>query len=302
MLKSLLINIGIFADYVFLCFCIAKYPPYLHLTNMVSHISPAICDDIRVLEVAYWPNRRVIHEGRMGFYGLVLVITGRGQLQVGDSQPQAVGEGSYFLLHPQQTYRFGPECPGNWNQYHLSLCGSGLGRWIQTGLLPQAGLAHQLRRPNDMLTPFRQLMRLSEGQAIDKDRQLVALQQLLIELRNGTKQPTPPQTKVTNAMQAVANSMAEAPHESFDLTALSQEHGISLESLRKAFRRHLGLPPHRYLLRLRCQQAQRMLIHEQESLTTIATRCGFPSLIDFSRTYKKQMGLAPSMERVDHKP
>jgi AraC-like DNA-binding protein len=69
--------------------------------------------------------------------------------------------------------------------------------------------------------------------------------------------------------------------------------GITKFHLVRQFKRYTGQTIFSYLNHLRCKKAE-LLIAEGNSITEAAYASGFESLSYFSRTYKKNMGTAPS--------
>lgn len=73
--------------------------------------------------------------------------------------------------------------------------------------------------------------------------------------------------------------------------------GISRFHFSRAFRQTTGKAPYAFLLDRRLTAAKTLLIGETTSLTAIAQRCGFASLSQFSRMFKRETGVTPSRFR-----
>lgn len=76
--------------------------------------------------------------------------------------------------------------------------------------------------------------------------------------------------------------------------------GISQVYLRRLFSENLGLTPRQYILHRRIQEAQRLLVENNLSVTQIADCCGFGSVYDFSRCFKNRVGVSPQLYRQTH--
>ncbi len=73
--------------------------------------------------------------------------------------------------------------------------------------------------------------------------------------------------------------------------------GVPERTLRKCCHQHLGMGPHQYLLRRRMHLAQRALLQadpHSETVTGIATNCGFWELGRFAVVYRSMFGEPPS--------
>lgn len=73
--------------------------------------------------------------------------------------------------------------------------------------------------------------------------------------------------------------------------------GISRYHFSRAFRQTTGKAPYAYLLERRVVAAKAILIGERVSLTAVARRCGFASLSQFSRMFKRETGVNPTRFR-----
>ena len=59
------------------------------------------------------------------------------------------------------------------------------------------------------------------------------------------------------------------------------------------FRRQCGMAPIEYLLRVRVENARRMLALTDRPIYEIAERMGFSDVNNFTRQFKKQTGMTP---------
>ena len=70
--------------------------------------------------------------------------------------------------------------------------------------------------------------------------------------------------------------------------------GISTVYFRKLFRQILGTSPIAYAKELRIEKAKEMLSSDYGTLTSVAHSLGYSGLYDFSRDFKKHVGISPS--------
>jgi AraC-like DNA-binding protein len=84
--------------------------------------------------------------------------------------------------------------------------------------------------------------------------------------------------------------------EPLTLTALAREAGLSVYQFARVFAELQGVPPHRYLTRVRLQAARGRL-REGASVTEACFATGFNSLSHFITTYRRYFGGRPSLER-----
>jgi len=82
-----------------------------------------------------------------------------------------------------------------------------------------------------------------------------------------------------------------------DFDDVARRFGYSLRNFNRIFREATGTTPHNYLVKLRISAAMRALRHSDQSITTVALRCGFNDSNYFSYTFNHLTGMSPSEYR-----
>src|SRR6185436_18144716 len=77
------------------------------------------------------------------------------------------------------------------------------------------------------------------------------------------------------------------------LDQLAAECGLSIRHFARAFRESTGVPPHRWLLLQRVEQAKELLRRSAQPLVDIALACGFADQSHFTRVFTAVMGASP---------
>lgn len=85
-----------------------------------------------------------------------------------------------------------------------------------------------------------------------------------------------------------------------DLDALSQEACLSKFHFIRLFNQAFGATPHQYLIHLRLEHAQHLLLTSNLKLTEICHRVGLKDLSSFGRRFKRTFGLSPARYRAKH--
>ena len=93
--------------------------------------------------------------------------------------------------------------------------------------------------------------------------------------------------------------MDAASHEAWPVKRLAEVSGVSEAHFARSFKRAFGIPPHRYLLTRRIEQATTLLRDTGLSITDIAFSTGWESLGTFSRIFRDITGLSPSAMRLE---
>ena len=89
--------------------------------------------------------------------------------------------------------------------------------------------------------------------------------------------------------------------EDISLTRLSENMGYSLPYISKCFREEIGMSFVEYLQRYRIQQACRLLLLENTSISQVAEDVGYRDLKFFSSLFKSIVGVTPSAYRKRNK-
>ena len=101
-------------------------------------------------------------------------------------------------------------------------------------------------------------------------------------------------------LQRVLDRMKADLAADLHLNTLAAESGYSRSHFLRTFRAVMGCSPHRWLTRLRVEQAKTILREQSISLIDIALACGFSSHAHFSNTFRQIVGVTPSDYRRSH--
>src|SRR6187551_747036 len=91
--------------------------------------------------------------------------------------------------------------------------------------------------------------------------------------------------------------MDAASHEAWPVQRLAEVSGASAAHFARSFKQAFGLPPHRYLLTRRIEQATTLLRDTDLGITEIAFATGWQSLGTFGRTFRDVTGASPGTIR-----
>jgi AraC-like DNA-binding protein len=78
---------------------------------------------------------------------------------------------------------------------------------------------------------------------------------------------------------------------------LAAECGLTERHFTRAFKQSTGVPPHRWLSKMRIEQAKRLLINSSLTLADISLTCGFADQSHFTRAFAKAIGVPPGTWR-----
>lgn len=95
---------------------------------------------------------------------------------------------------------------------------------------------------------------------------------------------------LTTALHYIGNRFISADLTRREIAAVS---GVSTVVLGKLFRHHLQTTVNHYVVRLRMEEAKKLLVRTSLPITEIASKCGFAQANYFSRVFRQQTGTLP---------
>lgn len=113
--------------------------------------------------------------------------------------------------------------------------------------------------------------------------------------------PSGQDPKLLRRLLRAKDRMDTASNEDWPVKRLAQVSGVSEAHFARSFKQAFGVPPHRYLLSRRIEQATTMLRDTEMSITEIAFHTGWGSLGTFGRTFRDVTGENPAAIREREK-
>lgn len=98
----------------------------------------------------------------------------------------------------------------------------------------------------------------------------------------------------SSGKKRIENFIASHLGEELSAEKLAHEFQCSKSALNQRFVQLFGMPPHRYITRLRLEQAAKLLSDGQLSIKEIAMQLGYDNALNFSTLFRKHFGVAPS--------
>jgi AraC family transcriptional regulator len=99
------------------------------------------------------------------------------------------------------------------------------------------------------------------------------------------------------ALNRVTDYIRDHLAEDIGLIELSSMAGCSPQHFKRAFKRSIGLPPHRFLMARRVERAQGLLARRDLSIAEVAILCGFATQSHLTSVFRQQTGSTPGQWR-----
>ena len=220
-----------------------------------------------------------------GRYALVYLLDGSGQMKWGRQAPESIRAGDLLFVYPEIPHAYGPRPGEHWTEFFVVFEGPVFDLWRKAGSLqPQWPIQHlpQIKRWLPRLEAV--VARGPSATPTGMLRRVCRLQQFLSDI---AKEPAP--EAVTHAWLAKAQQrLLDTPNA--EAAQVARELGLSYETFRKEFARETGLPPARYQLRRRIDQARRLITERHLTNKEIAEALGFYDEFHFSRRFREATG------------
>ncbi|MBQ1737406.1 MAG: helix-turn-helix domain-containing protein [Muribaculaceae bacterium] len=127
------------------------------------------------------------------------------------------------------------------------------------------------------------------------------LRERVIKTSDSMSRP-PAASQLSKEDQDFINKLVDVIHVQMARDDIDMEHiaaalSLSRKQLRTRVMAITNLTPVAYVLQVRLNYARRMISSENDSLTNIASKCGFQNLSHFSKAFKQQFGISPMQFR-----
>lgn len=154
-------------------------------------------------------------------------------------------------------------------------------------------LSFSLKSSEKILKLFKNLelkrMQNKENSELESMKDIYTVLSMLAVAEPKKYQPAEKHQKLAPALEYMAQNY-NIKVKNDELAALT---GVSTVYFRKLFTEVMGQSPIDYIQSLRIQKAKEMLQSDYGSITDVASALGYQSIYDFSRAFKKRVGMSP---------
>jgi AraC-like DNA-binding protein len=200
---------------------------------------------------------------------------------------------------PGHRYRYGPaEGAGRWHHLFVTFAGPRAERLVRTGLDSLSGSGYcVLADLSRVVHPFRELIhRVTRRSPGYQGECCVLLEQLLCLLQREIHS-TPHEPDHRQMIEWVLDRIHREPSRKSTAEAMAESIGLSVSHFRRIFRAQLGQPFHAYLIESLMHHAIECMMNPNRSIQDIAQKLGYEELSDFSRTFRRVIGVSPRRYR-----
>lgn len=234
-----------------------------------------------------------LKRGEAPFVVLQHTIAGRGQLQF-EGRRYQLGAGDTMLVRIPHRSRYWLRRGDTWDFFWICLNGREAVRLWREAIILHGPVVRMTVRTVDLLAGH--CLSIIAGEADTPARASaaaygvsMALADELLPWGGEAAAGRERSIAVENAISLSASGASQA----LDVGRLAAAAGYSRHHFSRLFSASEGVSPGRYLVRLRLNEALRMLEHTDDPIKQIAHRCGFADPNYFSKAFRRVFGISP---------
>jgi AraC-like DNA-binding protein len=257
------------------------------------------CIETRTDPQSYaWDGTKRLGRGDAPLFAFQLTLAGFGHFQLHGQPPRRVSPGTAFVaLIPSRHRYYLPEDSPGWtfgwiSIYHPYLLARVAKQVEKTGPLIDVA-------PNGALAAS--ALRLMRG-VVKKDFRdrfevELALFEFLVAYERAAEDARDRPGEARRLLATVEERVLASLPKALDVRALAAEHGMSRTHFSHFFRTHTGTTPARFALKVRVDEAARLLLDGRAPLKQIADAAGFASANYFCKVFRRFQHMSPAAYR-----
>lgn len=230
------------------------------------------------------------------YYGIQFNRSGRLRLRIGDGEMLDLEGAWVFITHP--GCRFEYELAGARPHHYRVICFNGVavGRYIEHGLLPMAPEPIRITHVDRFRQAMEETSEAIHAGPASHARAAWLFEGLLLQLHEQAPARRL-QAWQLPLLDELGDAMRRHPEQEWNFVDAATRLHVRLTHFRRLFRQYFGSSPQQFLIRLRLEQAARMLISSRETLAAVAEAVGIGDEYYFSHLFKQRYGVSPGAYR-----
>jgi AraC-like DNA-binding protein len=239
-----------------------------------------------------WERGRRLEE-----FALVYLVAGQGIFEADHRPASPVMAGQAWFLFPGEWHRYRPDPATGWEEYWMTFGGTEAERWRKEKFLAPRRCVVGGGLGLSLAPTFEELIRLLYAGKARASFATAGLGHLLVGRALAALEAEPVQGSVERRIREAADALRLQAQTAPDLPCLARRLGMSYGVFRRAFTRHIGLPPHRFHQQARLALVKEMLGETDFPLKKIAEQLAYPSEFYLMQSFKRQTGQTPTQWR-----
>lgn len=233
-------------------------------------------------------------------YIIHFILDGKGSYQVGEKKYE-LRAGQGFLIEPEVLTFYQADDKDPWTYLWVGFGGERAKEYVSDIGLNSEQLSFQSEHGKEL----KQLvLKMLKNNDISSNNQYL-LQSILLEffyvLTKDIKiKERDEKAKESLYVEQAVNYIRNNYSKPIKVADIATHVCVNRSYLYKMFEKSLEMSPQEFLSRFRISRAKELLTVTELSIEEIAASCGYSDALVFSKSFKKQMGVPPSVYRKEH--
>ena len=233
-------------------------------------------------------------------YQLLYIVKGRGEF-ANQTTSYDIVKGTLVLLRPGVWHSYKPSKNEGWTEYFIGFSGEMADKAIEK-LFAEDEQIFNIGLKQEMVDVYQRAIEVAAEDRPSAQQLLCGIVMHLLGNLSYIAHSAITADRMDQIIEQAKAIMQEKASQNIDLDMLAEQLNVSYSWFRKVFREYTGYPPAKYFMLVKLRRAQYLLVNTQESIKEIAFSLGFKSPEHFYTTFKRVMGLTPSIYRKSSTP
>jgi AraC-like DNA-binding protein len=240
---------------------------------------------------------RPVAEGRiLPEFQIIYITEGRGIFKSED-KTWTVKPGSIMLVLPEIKHLYKPDFETGWHEYWVGFNGGYFRRLLEQGILSREKIFFDTGIHDDILVIFNRIFdEIRAQRPLYQFKACTGILSIISEVLAHDRRRDQPgyYQKITDKAKYI---MEKNIFGAINITAISDQIGVSASRLNEIFKTHTGMTPYQYYIHIKINKASIILEEEDLPVQDVALRLGFDDPYYFSRLFRNKTGVVPSKWR-----
>jgi AraC-like DNA-binding protein len=250
--------------------------------------------------VEYCEPNFIMYPHRREEYLLHYVFHGKGVFRRGD-QEYSLTRGNVFAIFPREVTSYAADHEDPWHFCWIGFCGKNATRLIEMIGFSIKDPVLTLNPDNEILDLITRCVQLCESLSSNTDLEIQSILYKIfsiIESKQGIFRNNNHDNKIISRHVMRAKSYIQLNYmKPLTIRKIAQQINLDRTYLSRIFSSSEEISLHSYLTSYRIESAKRLLLETSFGIQEIGSMVGISDAYHFSRIFKKQTGLAPSLFR-----
>ncbi|MBQ9503182.1 MAG: AraC family transcriptional regulator [Lentisphaeria bacterium] len=203
--------------------------------------------------------------------------------------------GCLLISPPGVPYTYKVPPTNDMTKYYLIFRTSPLLEMLLGREIRRHGMKIRFQQPSAVRALLEEIGTLFEKQGSSSQEQLsIRLYELVCRIRSAVRMTSPE----GGFFRKLEKSVNDLMNQQITLERLSASFGVGKFTLIREFKKHTGMPPVAYMIRIRRKYARQLLLMSDMTVAEIAACCGYSSASFFISDFRKHCGITPGQFRA----